>query len=170
MREPGRCMEAGEAGCGHLNVPPSPGTATLQRLPDAKHSGGRRGRRGPKLGAWALDYRQGRRPPHAWDLFPPRSPAQRTPGVRHPPRGPRGATASVRRGWRGARPGPPLGTAAPSEQQRFLLQVVPLPEGQAVELFHAHSEHLLELLRGQVSLQTTRKSQSGAVSNFAAHP
>lgn len=57
----------------------------------------------------------------------------------------------------------------PSEQQGFLLEVIPLPEGQAVKLLHTHRKHLLELLRGQVSLQIKRKTQRGAVSNWAMH-
>lgn len=45
----------------------------------------------------------------------------------------------------------------PSKQQGFLLEVIPLPEGQAVKLLHTHRKHLLELLRRQVSLQIKRK-------------
>lgn len=40
-----------------------------------------------------------------------------------------------------------------SEQQRLLLQLVPLPEGQPLELSRAHPEGSMEVLRGQVSLQ-----------------
>lgn len=42
----------------------------------------------------------------------------------------------------------------PSKQQGFLLEVIPLPEGQAVKLFHAHPKHFLELLGRQVPLQS----------------
>lgn len=38
VRGPGRSTEAGRVGCGCLNAPPSPRIATLQHLPDAKHS------------------------------------------------------------------------------------------------------------------------------------
>lgn len=34
-----------------------------------------------------------------------------------------------------------------SEEQGFLLEVIPLPQGQAVKLFDAHPKHFLELLR-----------------------
>ena len=70
-----------------------------------------------------------------------------------------------------ARPwsGPPHPPAA-SEQQGFLLEVVPLPEGQAVKLFHTHPKHVLELLGRQVSLQMKRETQSGAVSDLAKRP
>lgn len=34
-----------------------------------------------------------------------------------------------------------------SEQQGFLLEVIPLPQGQAVKLLDAHPKHFLELLR-----------------------
>lgn len=34
-----------------------------------------------------------------------------------------------------------------SEQQGFLLEVIPLPQGQAVKLLNAHPKHFLELLR-----------------------
>lgn len=69
------------------------------------------------------------------------------------------------RPWSGS-PHPP----AASEQQGFLLEVIPLPEGQTVELFHAHPKHFPELLGRQVSLQMKRETQSRAVSNLAKCP
>lgn len=107
----------------------------------------------------------------------PSPPARPSPGTRRPPRGHRGAGASAVGGFRvvpaaclgpgnrRAWPGP----WQPSKQQGFLLELVPLPEGQAVELLYAHPEHLLELLRRQVPLQTKRRNPEGAVSSFAAH-
>lgn len=107
----------------------------------------------------------------------PSPPARPSPGTRRPPHGHRGAGASAVGGFRmvpaaclgpgnrRAWPGP----WQPSKQQGFLLELVPLPEGQAVELLHAHPEHLLELLRRQVPLQTKRRNPEGAVSSFAAH-
>lgn len=38
------------------------------------------------------------------------------------------------------------------EQPRMLLEFVLLPQCQALEIGHRHPEHLVELLRGQVSL------------------
>lgn len=82
-----------------------------------------------------------------WDLLPPR------PGACPPARP--WAQRSGASGRAGA-------GAAPSEQQGLLLEVVPLPERQAVELLHAHAEHRLELRGRQVSLQ--REEPQGSVS------
>lgn len=104
---------------------------------------------------------------HLLWLLPPQPPARPSPGTHRPPRGHREARAGavggggvvpavrVGRGGRHAWPGP----RQPSKQQGFLLELVPLPERQAVKLFHVHPKHLLELLRRQVSLQTRRKTQ-----------
>ena len=110
-----------------------------------------------------------------WDLLlPPFPPTRPSLGAHRPPAhgGHREARAKGKR--RGvwwfpqARPwaGPPHPPAA-SEQQGFLLEVVPLPEGQAVELFHAHPKHFSELLGRQVSLQMKRATHRGTVSNLA---
>lgn len=100
-------------------------------------------------------------------LLPLQPPARPCPGTHRPPRRHREARASAVGGFRvvpaaclgpgnrRAWPGP----WRPSKQQGFLLEVVPLPEGQAVKLLHVHPEHLLELLRRQVPLQTKRKTQ-----------
>lgn len=60
------------------------------------------------------------------------------------------------------------GTRQPSKQQSFPLEVIPLPERKAVELFRAHPEHFLELRRRQVSLETEGNSRGGADGNLAA--
>lgn len=41
----------------------------------------------------------------------------------------------------------------PLKQPRLLLQLVPLPEGQAVELGDGHAKDLVELLLGEVPLR-----------------
>lgn len=48
-----------------------------------------------------------------------------------------------------------VGDAAPaaSEETDFLLQVVSLPDGEAVKLLHGHPEDTEELLLREVSLQ-----------------
>lgn len=76
---------------------------------------------------------------------PPQAPTARPPTVdteKPEPRARGGGSGGPRRHARGQGPHPP----AASEQQGFLLEVVPLPEGQAVELFHAHPKHFSELL------------------------
>lgn len=144
---PLRAPRAGRAGC-CLNAPPSPGTATLQHLAGAQHSGGKgrckARRQGPKLQAGSQVHASPsapcppRRPPALW--------AQRSRR-----QGNRRECVVPRRRLCGLGLGEGVGAA--SEQQGLLLEVVPLPERQAVKLLHAHPEHLLELRGRQVSLQ-----------------
>lgn len=56
-----------------------------------------------------------------------------------------------------------------SEQQGFLLKVIPLPEGQAVKLLDAHPKHFLELLGRQVSLQTKRQNRRDQLARSKGH-
>lgn len=58
--------------------------------------------------------------------------------------------------------------AGPSEEQGLLLEVIPLPQRQALKLLGIHAKHLLELLRRQVSLQ--REGGRGSAAHQAPEP
>lgn len=152
---------------------PISGAVTLQHLRDGKQQ---RGRSSAKPGVWALNYGRER----CWQKRgggggaapapgPPPTPRAQPGPSRRPP-----STVDTEKPKPSARGGvwwspqacPWSGASAASKQQGFLLEVVPLPEGQAVKLFHAHPKHFLELLGRQVSLQIKMKTQRGAVSNF----
>lgn len=59
------------------------------------------------------------------------------------------------------------GVPAASEEEDLLLQVVPLPQREAVELLDGHPENTKELLLRQVSLQGARDKQKESLTDVS---
>lgn len=104
-----------------------------------------------KQGAWARGWG---RSAAGRNAGPPPAPAPPPRGPTARPQGHRSQGQAREEGFCGRARCPALCRWRPSKQQGFLLEVIPLPEGQAVELFHAHPKHFLEVLGRQVPLQT----------------